>query len=295
MTTQWSFPASWCRLGGALLMLLAATCGRAAGPLNHIMIIWGENKAVDKTLAQPYLGALATSYTQFTNYHGLIHPSQPNYIAFACGELAILGNSGCGNLPNKNLVDLLEAKGVDWREYEEGMTTACLDNEVYKSKHDFVAGFTSVSGDPKRLAKIRGFSGAKPETYAELMGPNPPPVVLVTPNMCNDGHDCGGGQFDAWLRPGSGFTFFQDMLKSKYFTDGAIFITFDENEGPGENIVYCVGVSSLSKPGQIIKKKFNHYSLLRTVEDNFDLGTLTENDAAATNMLGAFRPPAMKH
>ncbi|MBX7246947.1 MAG: alkaline phosphatase family protein [Candidatus Sumerlaeaceae bacterium] len=277
-----------------LLLLCASLRNSGAAPLNHIMIVWGENKGLTATLAQPYLAALAASYSQFSNYHGLTHPSQPNYVGFACGTLAVTANVGCVSLTNTNLVDLLEAKGVDWREYEESMTTACVDTALYMAKHDFFAGFTSISGDPPRMAKIRSFNGATPATYSELMGTNPPPLVMVTPNMCNDGHDCGVAQFNSWLKPGGGFTFFQDMLSSKYYTDGAIIVTFDEDDGTGGNVIYCVAVSALAKPGHTISNNYNHYNLLRTVEDNFALGTLTANDAGAANMLAAFNPAAVE-
>jgi hypothetical protein len=35
------------------------------------------------------------------------------------------------------------------------------------------------------------------------------------------------------------------------------------------------------RPGAVSQKYYNHYSLLRTVEDNFALGTLGQGDASA--------------
>jgi acid phosphatase len=273
-----------------LAVLTFADKTACAAPLNHIMIIWGENTNESTADSQPYLASLASTYAQYTDYHAVTHPSQPNYMAFMCGTVTVTSDVGCAAEPDANLVDLLEAHSVGWCEYEESMVTPCADAYPYLSKHDFAVNFSSVKNDPVRLAKIKGFDATTSATYAPLLGENPPAVAFVTPNMINDGHDGGVDNFDTWLKPGGGFTFFQDMLASKYFTDGAIFITFDENSGLTGNQVYCVAVSSKAISGYDVASTFNHYSLLRTIEDNFSLGTLGANDDTADNMLAAFVP-----
>ena len=61
-----------------------------------------------------------------------------------------------------------------------------------------------------------------------------------------------------------------------------IAITFDEagSDDPlGEaNHVFTVLLGDMIKPGTIVDTPFNHYSLLRTIEENFQLGTLGKND-----------------
>jgi len=48
-----------------------------------------------------------------------------------------------------------------------------------------------------------------------------------------------------------------------------------------------IGDSVLS--GSVSKTAYNHYSLLRTIEDEFRLGTLGQNDASAFSIVGVWR------
>ncbi len=69
-----------------------------------------------------------------------------------------------------------------------------------------------------------------------------------------------------------------------------IVVTFDEAdydaEGydtnyDGPNQVYTVLLGDMIKPGTIISTPYNHYNLIRTVEENFQLGSLNKNDYGA--------------
>ena len=273
-----------------ILFLLISTWLYAVPPhLNHIMIIWGENTNYASATAQPYLYSLLTTYSEYSNYFAITHPSQPNYLAFGGGSTFITADyATCLHIPNQNLVDRLETGGITWREYQENYTAPCSGNALYVLKHDFFINFLDVQTSSSRTNNLYGFQGNSPSTYAELTGAYPPQFVTITPNLCNDGHDCGIAQFTSWLQDS---TFFQDMLSSKYYTDGAIVVTFDENGSGSPNRIYCVVVSAQAKPGYKASTAYNHYSLLRTVEDNWGLATLTNNDAAAQNMLEAINAP----
>ena len=58
-----------------------------------------------------------------TGYHGLTHPSQPNYIASVAGDYFGLNHDGFIEVPANvsTLVDLLDTKHIDWRGYFEGI------------------------------------------------------------------------------------------------------------------------------------------------------------------------------
>lgn len=69
-----------------------------------------------------------------------------------------------------------------------------------------------------------------------------------------------------------------------------VVVTFDEAdydaEGydtnyDGPNQIYTVLLGDMITPGSRIDTPFNHYSLLNTIEKNFDLGSLNKNDKAA--------------
>lgn len=257
--------------------------------LNHIMVIYGENTARTQARSQSYLGQLAANHAEFVNYRGVTHPSMPNYLALTSGAPQVATNVGCTSLAVTNLTDLLETAGIDWRGYNQSMVTPCVDNGSYLSKHDFFVNYTSVRTDPTRLAKILPLDSKDQSSYAELLGPAAPELVMVSPNMCDGGHNCGVARFDGWLAGTNGDTFFQDMLTSPYYLDGAIFLTFDEDDNLSGNLIYCAAISAHAMPGLTDGRTLNHYNLLRTIENNFGLPTMTANDAAATeSMLTVF-------
>ncbi|GAB1213111.1 hypothetical protein ATERTT37_002260 [Aspergillus terreus] len=81
--------------------------------------------------------------------------------------------------------------------------------------------------------------------------------------------------------------FLTPLLSNKSFnTDRTLIIlTFDEGLTIGTNQIYAVllgGAVSSAKVGTKDNTAYNHYSLLKTVETNWGLGNLGQNDVDAT-------------
>lgn len=123
--------------------------------------------------------------------------------------------------------------------------------------------------------------------------------TYITPNLCHDGHDapCKNGEqgglisADAFLR-----TWVPRIVNSPAFKqDGLLIVTFDEgndgtsccNEkplpggpqpggkiGPGGGQIGAVMLSPFIAPGTRSDMEYNHYSLLRSLEDLFGLSHL---------------------
>ncbi|MBU2713045.1 hypothetical protein KCG35_18415, partial [Zooshikella sp. WH53] len=53
----------------------------------HIIIIMFENQYRSYVLQNPYMQSLARQGIELTQYYGVMHPSQTNYIASIAGEL----------------------------------------------------------------------------------------------------------------------------------------------------------------------------------------------------------------
>jgi acid phosphatase len=66
---------------------------------------------------------LARQGILLTEYYGLTHPSQPNYIASIGGDYFGLNHDGFVTIPQNvsTLVDLLDTKNINWRGYFEGL------------------------------------------------------------------------------------------------------------------------------------------------------------------------------
>lgn len=69
-----------------------------------------------------------------------------------------------------------------------------------------------------------------------------------------------------------------------------IVVTFDEADFDaigydtsydGPNQIYTVLLGDMIKPGTVVDTPYNHYNLIRTVEENFQLGSLHKNDHGA--------------
>lgn len=58
-----------------------------------------------------------------TQYYGLTHPSQPNYLASIAGDYFGLDHDGWVDVPHNvsTMVDLLDTRNIAWGGYFEGL------------------------------------------------------------------------------------------------------------------------------------------------------------------------------
>ena len=121
---------------------------------------------------------------------------------------------------------------------------------------------------------------------------------FITPNLCDDTHDCPVATGDAWLA-----RWMPALLSSAPYRAGdtAIFITWDEGEGgssdacatnttdPGCHVATIV-VSPSTPRGTRSALLFSHFSLLRTTEQLLGLGTFLGHagDRGTRSMRRAF-------
>jgi len=62
-------------------------------------------------------------------------------------------------------------------------------------------------------------------------------------------------------------------------------ITWDEDDYTEENQIFTAIWGSMIKPNTTDSTEYNHYSLLKTVEENWNLGDLGRNDKKAKSFL----------
>ena len=169
-------------------------------------------------------------------------------------------------------------------------TQKAARGDQYAARHDGFAFFRSVTANP-------AFS-------------------FIVPDLCDDGHDgpCvtgapgGLAQADAFLAQWVPAI----MAAPAYRDGGLIVVTFDEGSdaaaccgetsgfssshlnvplpgrtGPGGGRIGAVLLSPLIKPGTVSTVPYNHYSLLRTIEDIFGLPHLGD---AAMPQVRSFGP-----
>jgi hypothetical protein len=96
-------------------------------------------------------------------------------------------------------------------------------------------------------------------------------------------HDCSVAAGDAWLR-----SFVPRITASPAFADSLLVITFDEGDGESDapvttdagRHVATILVSPRITPGTRSAVLHDHFSLLRTIEDAWNLGCLGHSCAA---------------
>jgi acid phosphatase len=104
---------------------------------------------------------------------------------------------------------------------------------------------------------------------------------FYTPNMRNDGHDTSVAFAGAWVRKFLESTFTESLRKGTL-----VVVTFDESGGNTDNRIYTLFLGDMVKEAsqqdpKALAVHYTHYNVLRTIEDNFGLEPLTENDRAA--------------
>jgi phosphatidylinositol-3-phosphatase len=250
---------------------------------DHVVVIVLENHSFDSVIGSPqapYLNSFATRWSLATGYSDVSHPSLPNYLAMIGGSTFGV-TSDCTdcflNVPA--LPDRLEAAGKTWKAYQEGMPSPCFVGSTggYSQKHNPFIYFDPIRNDPARCSRIVPYSQLATDFASPATAPN---FAFVTPNQCNDGHDCPLATTDAWVKREV-----PAVMLSPAFVDSRslLVITYDEGEGGSDRVATILAGSGV-KAGYQSAVPYNHYSLLRTVESFWGLAPLAPGDEAAMPM-----------
>lgn len=255
--------------------------GGAPTPLpaspGHVFVILMENRDETSVLGKPdapYINQLAAQYATADHYYAIRHPSLPNYLALIGGDTFGV-DSDCTDCFQSapNLIDALEAKGKTWKSYQEDMPKPCFLGEGtanYALKHDPFLYFTDIRTNPARCNRVVPLT----QFDTDLASGNAPDFTWITPNLIHDMHDGSVADGDTWLA-----TFVPKILQSAAWKEqGELIIVWDEGEGNAG----CCGVATGGRvpmlvitpngpKGYHITPPLTHYSLLRTIEDQWGL------------------------
>jgi hypothetical protein len=307
------------------------TCGTANGKpvcrapsgipiFSHIFLIMMENSSLstlDAAItagAAPNLEALAKANATSSAYHGISHPSLPNYVALTSGSdqgigcdceaqpgqgscipditcSILLGLCSCA-LPSSvtNLADQIEAAKETWMAFGEGMTTPCniTDDATtqYAVRHVPFLYYDDIQTNTARCdAHIVDFSAFDPGTA--------PLFTYIAPNLTDDMHDPEPAtqqnitNGDTWIGP----ELAKIMASPSYTEGGLIVVVWDEDDDSGLGatgadapIPIFVMSPYAKSAGYVSAALSDHISLLHTFEDGMNvgrLGTATKADTIA--------------
>lgn len=179
-------------------------------------------------------------------------------------------------------------------------TQSAEPGDQYATRHNPFVYFHSIIDFPTCAANVVDLSRLRPDLRSKGQTPN---YSFITPNLCADGHDepCVNGRrgglssADKFLRR----TVPTILRSSGYKHRGLLIITFDEAEatggmadssaccneqpgpntpnpgglepGPGGGRTGTILLSPCIRPGSVDRHPYNHYSMLRSIENNFRL------------------------
>ena len=176
-------------------------------------------------------------------------------------------------------------------------TERAVVGDMYAAKHDpFVYFHSIIDSDAcdKNVVPIKELETALKSARRT------PNFSFIVPNLCHDGHDrpCKNGEPGGLVSANAFLQHWVPLITSSpaFRDDGMLIITFDEAwsidataccdehpgpntlapgvNGPGGGRIGAVVLSPFIAPGTVSDTPYNHYSLLRTVEDIFGLDHL---------------------
>jgi hypothetical protein len=263
-------------------------CGRigSAPHYAHVVWIWMENKPYGSVMGQPsapYENDLAKQCGLATNYHGITHPSLPNYLAATGGStFGVTDDASPSAHPigAESIFGQLMGAAGSWRSYQESMPRNCdpSPSGVYAVKHNPAAYFTAI-----RAACATFDLALEGNLERDIEAGALSSFSFVTPNLCNDTHDCSVRTGDAWLA-----TWIPRIVGGPNYRAGntLIVLTWDEGVGSG-SLIPTIVVAQSVPAGARSAVRFDHYSLLRTTEELLGLPALGAA-VVAPSMRGAF-------
>jgi len=291
---------------GLTLALAAAACGSAkpgrplalpaarslaASSTSHVVVVVMENREYTDVIGNgtaPYINRLARSSAVAGNYFAVSHPSLPNYLALTGGQTFGI-TSDCTDCVahGTSLGDQLAAAGLSWGIYIEDLPGPCSQTAFaggYAKKHDPFMYFPSIANDPSRCSHVVPLTQLPHDLAAGKL----PDFVWITPNLCDDGHDCPLSSADRFL------AHTLPALLSQLGPRGFLALTWDEGSSNRGCCHLAQGgrVATILTGPQVrrgVRKggPFDHYSLLRTIEDAFGLSHLANAGCACTKPLSS--------
>jgi phospholipase C len=309
----------------------AGNDNRAIPRYQHIVEVMMENTSYQTIIGNPdapKINALASQYGLATNYFGVTHPSEPNYMAniagdyfgvqddnqFYCTPALASTDPNCAGttvdhtVNAQTLADQLTSAGKSWKGYFQNLppipptgliTTGPNANgpytfkwpsnsvALYASKHNPFLNFTGTQG---------ALANMVPDTQlaTDLANNTLPDFSLIVPDQCHDMHGTGGcNNTNALIAAGDTYvgSTVSMILASKAWQQGrnAIVITWDEDDfsdqgqpgtgccgaDPGGGHVATIVITNKGKNPISDGTAYNHYSLLRSLEDAFGLPCLS--------------------
>lgn len=274
------------------LSITIASASANLPTFGHVAIVVEENTNYSSVTSSsmPYLFGLMNQYGLATQYYANTHPSIGNYFMLTTGQ--ILTNDDSKTPSNfavsaDNVVRELINAGKTWKAYAESLPSVgytggdtTSGGGQYYVRHVPIAYLTDVQNSSTQKQNLVPFTQFAQDLAANAL----PSFSFITPNGCNDAHDCSLGTADSWLK-----TNIDPLIKNAAFQrDGLLIVVFDESDTDNTNgggRVVCALISpAFSKLAFQSTTTYQHQDVLRLALEGLGVKVFPAASSSASNM-----------
>lgn len=282
--TLFSFPL--------ILGILLIACQSKTDPVeitvshrpDHVVIVVEENQGFGNIIGSenaPYINQLAMKSALFTDAHGVIHPSQPNYLALFSGDMQGVTDDHCltkeSPFITPNLAASLMMKGLTFKGYAQTMPSAGYLGCSYQIS-DLTQGALYARKHTPWVNWIGNGQNNIPDSISLPMSEFPtdfnklPTLSFVIPDQDYDMHNIavlGSSSAikrgDEWLEKN-----IDPYVQWAETHNSLLILTFDEDDFKNENHIVTLFFGPMIKAGNY-SERVDHYDVFQTIADLFKL------------------------
>ncbi len=270
---------------GSLILSCLILCSPALAQtpsLNRVLWIWLENVSDNQMVQQKFTQSLLKKYpsVHFTNFKPTSPVTQADVVSMISGYDQGVASNATLKLLAPSLVDLLMSRNISWRVYSEDYPGSCyLGDSIgnyYRYRNPF-ASIAAVQSDRFRCMNLVNFSNYTSDINFSTM----PKLMVVIPGLANSGGSTNAATADGMLN-----TLLTPMINAGNLGNTTVIVSTTSTTNSGAPVFTMILGQGVSKVGQSVSTSYNHYNLLRTIEEGFGLGNLNQQDASSSSMSG---------
>jgi phosphatidylinositol-3-phosphatase len=274
-------------IGGSAASAAGSPCGSTAAPrahYQHVVVFVFENRTWSDVGgpgfgSMPYMHGLSSQCSFFNNWTetNTSQDSLTQYIGLTSGVNNPATVDDCNpsracRSTDNNIFRQVRLAGGTARNFVEGASKGC-SAKGNAAKH--IPGLYYFGKYQVGVKMRSDHRSCKTEVrpLGELNVNALPTFALVTPNLCNDGHDCGNGSVDAFAS-----SWVQRVINGANYQAGttAIFVIYDEDH-PTPNLL----IAPTAHAGAITTPAGSHAALLKAVENMLGVPVMAQGQLPA--------------
>jgi Concanavalin A-like lectin/glucanases superfamily/Phosphoesterase family/Pectate lyase superfamily protein len=274
---------------------VTVSSGSSSNSFQHVVVVLFENtnySSVVGNSSAPYFNSLANTYGISTQYYANTHPSIGNYFELTTGQVLTNDDTQTPSsfpVSADNVVRRMLNSGKTWKAYEESLPSIGYtggDVYPYVVHHVPLAYITDVQNSSTQRNNLVPFEDTNVGFLHDVNNGALPAYSFITPNSCNNAHDCSLSTADSWLQSNVGPL----INNSTLMQNTLVLVLFDESSNDNANgggRVYLVAASPKVKSAYKSTAFYQHQSTLRETLEGLGLA-YNLADAGTAPSMGEF-------